>query len=107
MKNPCLEAALCELRAAGIRDIEQARGGKHIQIRWQINGNLVRVYTMPATPSDYRAPHNVRAAIRRILKQDGVLTSPPPAAAPKKPDRFTQLERRVAALEQAMRKVCQ
>jgi hypothetical protein len=38
MRNPCLEVALRELEAVGIRDVEQVRGGKHLQLRWQVNG---------------------------------------------------------------------
>jgi hypothetical protein len=30
VRNDCLEAALRELAAAGIRDVAQSRGGKHI-----------------------------------------------------------------------------
>ena len=34
MRNECLDAALDELSAAGIRDIAHARGGQHYQVRW-------------------------------------------------------------------------
>ena len=98
MKNECFEIALRELKAVGVRDIEQARGGKHLQLRWRVNGREIRFYTLPCTPSDIRSPQNVRADIRRLLREDGVLTTPK-LLVPKKPDRITILERRVAALE--------
>ena len=34
-KNPCLETALRELREAGISDVQQSFGGKHVQLRWE------------------------------------------------------------------------
>ena len=105
MRNPCLEIALRELEAVGIRDVEQVRGGKHWQLRWQVNEHGMRVYTIPGTPGDWRSPHNVRAEIRRMLREDGLLVTTerpepaPPSAAPKI-DRVAELERRVAALEE-------
>ena len=103
MKNPCLTAALEELSAAGIRDITQSYGGKHLQLRWKVNGVGERMYVLPATPSDFRSAANTRGAIRRLLRADGMLTTAerrPPA--PKAPDRVTLLERRVVALEQRL-----
>jgi hypothetical protein len=105
VRNDCLEAALRELAAAGIRDVAQSRGGKHIQLRWSINGNGLRIYSLPATPSDIRASHNTRAGIRRILRADGVLTTPERKPPPKPVDRVTALEQRVAALEQTVREL--
>jgi hypothetical protein len=99
MKNECLEIALRELEAVGVRDIDQAHGSKHLQLRWRVNGRDTRVYTLPCTPSDVRSSHNVRADIRRLLREDGVQTATPKSPVVKQPDRFTLLERRVAALE--------
>jgi hypothetical protein len=98
-RNPCLEAALSELAKVGIRDVERSYGGKHLQIRFRINGTE-RMYSMPITPSDVRSASNTRAGIRRMLREDGMLLTPErkPAAA-KAPDRITLLERRVAQLE--------
>jgi hypothetical protein len=113
MKNPCLEAALRELNDAGIRDIERSYGGRHQQIRWHANGHGLRVYTLPITPSDHRANRNVRADIRRMLREDGMLTAAPPKppssppSSPKPPDRISKLEERVAALESALRAISQ
>ena len=42
MRNHCLETALRELEAVGIRDVEQVRGGKHWQLRWQGAARLLR-----------------------------------------------------------------
>jgi hypothetical protein len=104
VKNPCLTAALGVLEECGVRDVEQAHGGKHLQLRWRVNGHDMRIYSMPGTPSDVRSPRNVRADIRRLLREDGVLVTQERAASPpaRKPDRVTLLERRVAALEQAL-----
>jgi len=106
MRNPCLEIAREELEAAGVRNIEYVHSGKHPQLRWRVNGGALRVYTIPATPSDWRAARNTRAGIRRILRADGVSTLPdrieevePP---PRKLDRIAELERRVADLERRL-----
>jgi hypothetical protein len=105
MRNECLTAALRELEAAGVRDIEQARGSKHMQLRWRVNGHDMRIYSMPCTPSDFRSPRNVRADIRRLLREDGVLVTPerpePPPPA-RKPNRIALLEQRVAVLEREL-----
>jgi hypothetical protein len=102
MRDSCLAVALRELEAAGVRGVECAHGSKHQQLRWRINGGVLRVYTVPSTPSDWRSTRNVRAEIRRLLREDGVITLPlkqvdPP---PRKLDRITALERLVAELGQ-------
>jgi hypothetical protein len=76
MRNACLDVALRELAAAGIRDVVQAPGGKHWQIQWQANGEC-RMYSLPVTPSDHRAAANTRAEIRRMLRADGFLVDQP------------------------------
>jgi hypothetical protein len=101
MRNDCLTAALQELDAAGVRDIARAYGGKHMQLRWQVNGTE-RMYVLPMTPSDIRAAANTRADIRRILREDGLLITERRPPAPKTPDRITLLERRIVALEQRL-----
>jgi hypothetical protein len=109
MRNPCLEVALRELEAVGIRDVEQVRGGKHLQLRWQVNGHGLRIYSLPGTPSDWRSSHNVRAEIRRMLREDGLLVAPersePTPAPTPKPDRLVELERRMQALEDLVRTI--
>jgi hypothetical protein len=87
MRNPCLDTALTELDAVGIRDYQLARGGKHLQLRWAFNGQL-RMLTIPITPSDWRSRHNTRSDLRKMLRADGLLpetngathppTKPPP-----------------------------
>jgi hypothetical protein len=102
MKNECLSAALQELSLAGVRDVERAYGGKHLQLRWRANGTE-RMYSLPLTPSDVRSAANTRAQIRRILREDGMLlTAERKPLAAKTPDRITLLERRVAQLEQVL-----
>ena len=101
MKNDCLEAALNELELAGIRNVEQVHGSKHLQLRWSVNGHPRRIFTVSRTPNDpLRGAKNVRAQIRHILREDGVLQQTKeeqPIGRP--PDRITKLEPRVAALE--------
>ena len=98
--NACLDAALRELAEHGVRDIEIARGAKHPQIRFRVNGGPVRVFALPGTPSDWRSPDNVRRDLRRLLREAGVVRdTPKPPPAPKL-DRLTLLEQRVRAMEQ-------
>jgi hypothetical protein len=106
MRTECLAAALHELESAGIRNVEQAYGGKHLQLRWAVNGHAQRVYTVPVTPGDtIRGPRNTRADVRRMLREDGVLqqTKAPPPVKP--PDRISRLEQRMATLEQTVREL--
>jgi hypothetical protein len=72
MRNPCLLAALAELEAVGIRSYELARGGKHLQLRWSVGGQL-RMLVVPSTPGDFRSPLNTRRDIRALLRRDGLL----------------------------------
>jgi hypothetical protein len=73
MRNACLDAALAELDAVGIRDYQLARGGKHLQLRWTVAGHTLRMLTIPLTPSDWRSPQNTRSDLRKLLRQDGLL----------------------------------
>jgi hypothetical protein len=74
MRNPCIEAAVAELGAVGIRDYVVARGGKHWQLRWTFNGQP-RMLTVPCTASDWRSPHNTRSDLRKLLRLDGLLAT--------------------------------
>jgi hypothetical protein len=105
MRNPCLEAALRELSDAGIRDVERAQGGKHLQLRWRVNGGEQRVYSLAATPSDVRAAANTRTDIRRMLREDGLLREQTKVTAtvPKPSHRIAALEGRVANLERELK----
>lgn len=104
MPNPCIEAAKTELARVGIRDVMIAHGGKHPQLHFKINGGPVHVFSVPGTPSDHRAPANVRTSLRRYLAEAGVdlnLASEPKSAE-RAPSRIELLERRVAALERRL-----
>lgn len=72
MRNPCLDAALAELDAVGIRNYQLARGSKHLQVRWTVAG-VLRMMTIPGSPSDWRSPQNTRRDMRRLLREDGLL----------------------------------
>jgi hypothetical protein len=105
LRNPCIDAAIAELRAVGVYDYKLARGGKHPQLHWGINGAR-RFYVLPGTPGDWRSVKNVRSEIRRILRTDGLITTPDSLEEPPRPPRppslerrMEELERRVAALE--------
>jgi hypothetical protein len=74
--NTCLDAALAELEAVGIRDYQLARGGKHLQLRWTVAGHNMRMLTLPVSPSDWRSPHNTRRDMRKLLRLDGLLDMP-------------------------------
>jgi hypothetical protein len=76
MSNPCLEAAVAELEQAGIRDFKVARGGRHLQLRWLVAGRSMRLLTIARSPSDWRAAHNTRRDVRKLLRLDGLLDMP-------------------------------
>src|SRR6516225_1881921 len=81
MRNLCLDAALAELDAVGIRDYQLARGAKHLQVRWTVAG-VLRMMTIPGSPSDWRSLANTRRDMRRLLREDGLLEIKPAHAAP-------------------------
>jgi hypothetical protein len=98
--NDCVTAALDELERAGIRDATVARGGKHFQIRFRVNGGPARLVAVPCTPSDRRSVANTRSDTRRELRAAGVLTDQPKQPQPTRQlSRLEMLERRVARLE--------
>jgi hypothetical protein len=63
------EATVAELRAAGIKptEVKQTHKGHH-KIYFNLNGKR-RFIVCANTPSDWRAEHNNRSTVRRILKQ--------------------------------------
>jgi hypothetical protein len=70
-RNACLQAVQDELARAGIRPNSIVHtGGGHIRICWQVNGHEQHM-TVPFTASDWRAPHNARAEVRRKLRSNG------------------------------------
>ena len=102
MKSDCIAAALAELETHGVRDVVVARGSKHPQVRFQINGGPLHVVSLPGTPSDWRAPANTRSDIRKYLREQGVAVDPAKRDALPPPRTPTQLElqsRRITALE--------
>jgi hypothetical protein len=67
-----LAATVEELRAAGIKPTEvKQTGGGHHKIYFNHNGKR-RFIVCANTPSDWRAEHNNRSTVRRILKLVGV-----------------------------------
>jgi hypothetical protein len=98
--NDCIIAALAELDRAGVRDATVARGGKHYQIRFAINGGPPRMLAVPCTPSDRRSPANTRRDVRRELRAAGVITDQQKQPQPTRQlSRLEMLEQRVARLE--------
>jgi hypothetical protein len=81
--NPCLEAAIGELRAAGVYYQILRRGHRHLKIRWSVNGTT-RLVVVSATPSGPRAAWAARGDVRRLLRLDGMILRqgglPKPAA---------------------------
>jgi hypothetical protein len=45
--------------------------GRHLKVRWNYAGHS-RTYVLSITPSDVRVRKNVRADMRRLLRQDRV-----------------------------------
>jgi hypothetical protein len=76
-RNQCLDVALAELEAAGIRDYQLAHGSKHLQLRWSVGGRSMRMLTIPFSPGDWRS----RSDIRKLLRLDGMLDMPHSNAA--------------------------
>jgi len=68
MSNPCLEAVTQELTKAGV-PFKINNGGKHVHVHY--GQGLEHLHVVAATPSDWRAPHNERAQIKRDLAAKG------------------------------------
>jgi hypothetical protein len=107
MRNEELTAVLQELARAGVHDPVIAKGGRHLQVRWQTSQG-VRFCVVAASGSDWRGPRNARAEVRRLLRADGLLSderaeilepAPPAAKSPTWKTELARLERRVARLE--------
>ena len=67
-RNPCLVAALDELEAAGVRNVEVVVGRKHVTLHWTGRGR--RTVIVSKTPSSWLAPRAARGDVRRILRAD-------------------------------------
>jgi hypothetical protein len=108
--NICVNAALRLLEEVGIRDVQLAHGAKHPQLRFRINdANVLHVFAVCGTPSDWRSPENTRRDLRKYLREHGVAvaeptkTSTPPP--PRKLDLVSELAKRVAKLERQAREL--
>jgi hypothetical protein len=86
MRNACLDAALAELDAVGIRNYQLVRGSKHLQIRWTAASGALRILTIPGTPRDWRSPANTRRDMRRLLRADGLIEIRPNGVRAAEPD---------------------
>jgi hypothetical protein len=76
-RNEALDFVTAELSCRGVRFDTETSGGNHIEIRWQVSPvKEVRSYFVPNTPGDHRGRLNARAAVRRLLKADGVQLEP-------------------------------
>lgn len=64
MTNPCLEYVTAEIEKVGLPYTVE-HGGKHLKVRY--GKDLCHTHIVAATPSDWRAPMNERAQIRRSL----------------------------------------
>jgi hypothetical protein len=94
-RNPCLEAVIDELAAAAIYEPSIATNGNgHLRIQW-FHGDELRYWTIANTPGDtIRGPANDRAAVRRILRADGLLPEQKKETAP-----VAKASHRLAAVE--------
>jgi hypothetical protein len=68
-RNPVVDAVLYELEAVGIKPTVLQNG--HLKVRWSHAGHP-RTCIVSGSPSDWRAPIQARAVVRRQLRADGV-----------------------------------
>jgi hypothetical protein len=111
MRNQELAAVLDELRRAGIHDPVIAPTARHLQVRWPTPSGF-RFHVVPSSGSDWRGPHNARSAVRRKLRDDGLLPmNPEPLATPTAPAKrdwrteIARLEQRIMRLEAQLEEV--
>ena len=71
-RNEQLEVVLAELRATGIEP--EVRLRVHTQVRWCTHDGQQRMYVVASTAGGGRGVANARAGVRRMLRQDGVLS---------------------------------
>ena len=94
-----INAVISELRQAGAQDIVVIRRAKHPQVRWSGLRGL-RLYTLPATPSDHRGHANGVADVRRMLRADGMLIE-----TPRQPRQLTPVQRLQARVRELEREL--
>jgi hypothetical protein len=68
LRAPHVTAAVAECRRAGIEPAVSLTRGGHVRIAWAASGQKVVVFTS-ATPSDHRILHNIRAEVRRKMRE--------------------------------------
>lgn len=86
LSNECIEVAIEELRSVGITPLVR-HGGKHAAITWEVRGTE-RVCHAPITPSDFRSERNMRSQVRRMLRDDGLISADTEADAGDQPRLF-------------------
>ncbi|MFC3072374.1 Rha family transcriptional regulator [Shinella pollutisoli] len=79
MTNPCLEAVTNELDNASV-PYRIEHGGKHIRVLY--GEDYQHLHVVAATPSDWRAPLNDRAQIRRDMAKHGFVAANDDSGAP-------------------------
>ena len=100
--NPCIAAAKRLLAEVGIRDYLIVPGGKHPQLRFSINGaNVVHVFSLSGTPSDWRSAENTKSDLKKFLRNIGVLVPEPKPELPppRKLNCTDELERKISKLK--------
>lgn len=70
-RNPCLDAILAEFEAYGITDYDVNQNGPHLKVRWQHQSHHNQL-SFPKSPSDWRAPFNIRSTLREQLRGAGI-----------------------------------
>jgi hypothetical protein len=72
-----------EFKLWGVKFNHRTLGSNHIELRWQVDPvKEVRTHVIASTASDWRAPLNERAAIRRLFKADGLSLKTPEKKKP-------------------------
>jgi hypothetical protein len=72
-----IKAAVGELERLGIKSRLEDTGGGHVRLVWRSTPDKPeREYFMASTPSDWRAKHNARAFVRKMLRADNVDLDP-------------------------------
>jgi hypothetical protein len=72
-RNPCVEAVIAELRAAGLSFTVSDGARRHRKIRWLNAAGQTRTVVTSNSTSCQNAPWSARAAVRRILRDDGLI----------------------------------
>jgi hypothetical protein len=67
-----LKIVSAEFQRHGIKFGTSITGRSHIRLSWQVPGRARRRYVIPNSPSDGRGWLNARAAVRRMLRSDGM-----------------------------------